>query len=145
MAKTYTISVFNTCTSQYETIEVTEDVYNEFRRGEWRIAKNEDKHNANETPFSQLTGGEDGLCENFHEFINTDDTPETVLFRELALEELNLAINLLDTPDRELIYAIYYEGLTMREYAVKIGKPLMTTQDQKTRALKRLRNFLRNI
>lgn len=39
MTKTYTLTVFNTCTSQYEDIEVTKEVYNEFRRGEWRIEK----------------------------------------------------------------------------------------------------------
>ena len=47
----FKITVFNTITSQYEEIEVAEDVYNEFRRGIWRIAKNEDKHAAHEIPF----------------------------------------------------------------------------------------------
>lgn len=42
MTKTYTLTVFNTCTSQYEDIEVTKEVYNEFRRREWRIEKNDD-------------------------------------------------------------------------------------------------------
>lgn len=42
MAKTYTLTVFNTCTSQYEKVEATKEVYNEFRRGEWRIEKNDD-------------------------------------------------------------------------------------------------------
>ena len=59
MTKTYTLTVFNTCTSQYEDIEVTKEVYNEFRRGEWRIEKNDDKHRANETPFSELIGGDE--------------------------------------------------------------------------------------
>lgn len=64
MTKTYTLTVFNTCTSQYEDVEVTKEVYNEFRRGEWRIEKNDDKHRANETPFSELIGGDDGAFEN---------------------------------------------------------------------------------
>ena len=48
MTKTYTLTVFNTCTSQYEKVETTKEIYNEFRRGEWRIEKNDDKHRANE-------------------------------------------------------------------------------------------------
>lgn len=39
MAKTYTLTVFNTCTSQYEKVETTKEIYNEFRRGEWRMRK----------------------------------------------------------------------------------------------------------
>ena len=69
MAKTYTLTVFNTCTSQYEKVEATKEVYNEFRRGEWRIEKNDDKHRANETLFSELIGGNDGAFENFRECI----------------------------------------------------------------------------
>lgn len=76
MKKTYTLTVFNTCTSQCEDVEVTKEVYNEFRRGEWRIDKNDDKHRANETPFSELIGGDDGAFENFSEFIDNSQNPE---------------------------------------------------------------------
>lgn len=38
MSKTYTVTVFNTITLQYEEINVTRAVYNEFRRGKWRIS-----------------------------------------------------------------------------------------------------------
>ena len=78
MAKTYTLTVFNTCTSQYEKVEATKEVYNEFRRGEWRIEKNDDKHRANETLFSELIGGNDGAFENFREFIDNSLNPESI-------------------------------------------------------------------
>lgn len=88
-------TVFNTCTSQYEDIEVTKEVYNEFRRGEWRIEKNDDKHGANETPFSELIGGDDGAFENFQEFFDNQNTPELqfekselINFLYCALDEL---------------------------------------------------------
>ena len=41
MSKTYTVTVFNTITLQYEEIKVTRAVYNEFRRGKWRISTQE--------------------------------------------------------------------------------------------------------
>lgn len=44
MKRTYTLTVFNTCMSQDENIEVTKEVSNEFRRGEWRIEKNDKRH-----------------------------------------------------------------------------------------------------
>ena len=58
MEKQYEVTVFNTCTAKYEVVEVSQEVYDEFRRGEWRISKNDDKHSSNETPFSALVGGD---------------------------------------------------------------------------------------
>ena len=70
MSKQCIVTVWNTVTYRYEETAVTQEVYDEYRRGEWRIGKNDDKHCANETPFSALIGGEDGNYENFREFIS---------------------------------------------------------------------------
>lgn len=103
MTKTYTLTVFNTCTSQYEDVEVTREVYNEFRRGEWRIEKNDDKHRANETPFSELIGGDDGAFENFQEFLDNQNTSELQFEKSELINFLHCALDELRYEDYQLI------------------------------------------
>lgn len=57
MEEQYIVTVWNTATTQYEEIAIPKAVYDEYRRGEWRISKSNDKHTAKETPFSALIGG----------------------------------------------------------------------------------------
>lgn len=105
MTKTYILTVFNTCTSQYEDVEVTREVYNEFRRGEWRIEKNDDKHRANETPFSELIGGDDGAFENFSEFIDNSQNPESIFAECDKIKALYFAMSMLSDLDKQLLQA----------------------------------------
>lgn len=142
MANQYSVTVYNTVTSKYEEITVSKAVYDEYRRGEWRIDKNDDKHSANETPFSALIGGEDGGYENFSEFVSDEDNPERILFNADRLKELREAIESLDESDRALVKAIFFEGMTMRQCSQKLGVPLMTLQYRKEQALKKLKNIL---
>ena len=60
MAKQYTLLVWNTVISQYEETAVSKEVYDEYRRSEWRISKNNDKHAAYDTPLPARLGGDDG-------------------------------------------------------------------------------------
>lgn len=141
MTKTYTLTVFNTCTSQYEDIEVTKEVYNEFRRGEWRIEKNDDKHRANETPFSELIGGDDGAFENFSEFIDNSQNPECIFAEHVRIETLYSAMNMLSDLDKQLLQALFFDGLTERQYAELQGVSQPTIHWKKVRILKYLKNF----
>ena len=110
MEKTYTVTVFNTLTSLYEEITVSETVFNEFRRGEWRISKNNDKHSANETLFSELNGGKDGAYENFHEFIDTEHTPELRSIAECRRQTGYQGLNALTPVMRERFLLHYLHG-----------------------------------
>lgn len=51
-----------------------------------------------------------------------------VVVRELPIEE------------RRILYLRYWQGLTVREIALRIGKPTMTTQDAIKRILKKLKS-----
>lgn len=103
-------TVFNTCTSQYEDVEVTREVYNEFRRGEWRIEKNDDKHHASETPFSELIGGDDGVFENFSEFIHNSVNPESIFAANAQIKALYSAMSMLSDLDKQLLQALFFDG-----------------------------------
>ncbi len=142
MTKTYTLTVFNTCTSQYEDVEVTREVYNEFRRGEWRIEKNDDKHRANETPFGELIGGDDGAFENFSEFIDNSLNPESILAESAQINALYSAMDMLSDLDKQLLQALFFDGMTEREYADLTGVFRNAVHKRKVRILAELKKIM---
>ena len=142
MAKTYTLTVFNTCTSQYEKVEATKEVYNEFRRGEWRIEKNDDKHCANETLFSELIGGNDGAFENFREFIDNSLNPESIFAENAPIKALYSAIRMLSDLDKQLLQALFFDGMTEREYAERAGVFRNAVHKRKARILAKLKKSM---
>lgn len=142
MSKQCIVTVWNTVTYRYEETAVTQEVYDEYRRGEWRIGKNDDKHCANETPFSALIGGEDGNYENFREFISYAANPENIIVGKTRTEELLKAVASLSAEDHALVQALFYEGLTEREYAEQLGVFRNAIHKRKVRILGKLKNFL---
>ena len=58
--------------------------------------------------------------------------------------ELRRCLALLDEPDRQLIQALYFEGLSERKYAKRVGIPQQTISDRKRRVLARLKKLLEN-
>lgn len=143
MAKTYEVTVFNTVTQKYEKVSISKEVYHAYKRTGWNIKDNNESFYAHEIQLSSLIGGEDGAYDNFSEFIDDSQNPELLFAQQEQIEELYAAINKLCNSDRELITAIYFEGMTERSYASKSGIPAMTVHDRKIRALKRLKGFLR--
>lgn len=118
MSNSYIVCVFNTITSSYENIQVTQATYNEYRRGEWRINKNDDKHKANEIPFSALVGGEEGSFENFSEFADYENTPEIDMQKS---EKMQLALNALKSlskTTRRRFLLRYMYNLNISEIAI---------------------------
>lgn len=142
MKNTHTLTVFNTCTSGYEDIEVSKEVYNEFRRGEWRIEKNDDKHRANETPFSELIGGDEGAFENFSEFIDNSQNPECIFAEHAKIEALYSAMSMLSDLDKQLLQALFFDGLTEREYAELTGVFRNAVHKRKIRILAKLKKIM---
>lgn len=138
MAEIYTLSVYNTTTGLYEEVTVTKEVYQEYRRGEWRICKNEDKHRANEISFSALIGGEDTEFERFREFADTEQSPEIIIMKKALRSELHQAIDSLDESDRSLIRAIFYEGKSEQEIAERSGITQQTISKRKSKILNKL-------
>lgn len=145
MPNLYKLKVFNTVTSLYEEILVTKEVYDEYRRGEWRIDKNEEKHRKNEIPFCSLIGAEDRDPLFFAEFVSHNDDPASQLASVEARRQLYDAITALSEADQSLIYALFFCGLTEKQYADKIGVKQQTIHKKKERILRSLRKRLTEI
>ena len=142
MSELYAINIFDTTTEKEKVIYVSKEVYDEFRRGEWRIEKNDSKHTANETQFSALLGGEDGAYENFHEFVDNEANPEKLVFRSIMIEKLYHALDHLEKADRELIEALYFQELTEKKLAHNLLVSQQAVHRRKMRILEKLKKFL---
>ncbi len=124
-------------------VEVSEGVYfayyQEKRRG--RTLKEKDERNGAvsydglDTP--ELTG---------QEMIPDRDavSVEDAAIANILRGELRRCLALLDEPDRQLIHALYFEGLSEREYAKRVGVPQRTINDRRHRALRKLKKLLEN-
>lgn len=145
MKKEYTITVFNTCTSEYEDVQVTKAVYDEYRRGEWRISKNDAKHRANETLFSALLGNDDGACENFREFIEAGNDPELLIEKQELFKTLHSILDGLKPEDRRLIHALFFEGMNEYAYADLLGVSHQRINKRKQIIFKKIRKKLREM
>lgn len=141
MKELYTLLIYDPVTNTEQAVQVTKEVYDEFRRGAWRIRKNDDKHEAYETPFSALIGGEDGAYENFREFVSYEDNPETVYMDADPSRELHRAIATLCKADRLLIKALFFDGLSERQYAEQLQVCHNAVHKRKMRILRDLKKF----
>ncbi|MCQ4022351.1 MULTISPECIES: RNA polymerase sigma factor [unclassified Ruminococcus] len=141
--KNYTLTVYNTLTRKNEEIEVSEEVYQTYRRTAWNIDDNNTSFYAHEIQMSSLIGGEDGAYENFREFIDTENTPDVTVLRELEKTALHRIIAQLSESEQKLIRAIYFDGLTEREYADLLGVCRNAVHKRKIRILSKIRKTLK--
>ena len=90
--KKYTLTVFNTCTREYEEVAVTEEVYRAYYRTGWNIKDNNQSFFDHEIQMSGLIGSQDGAYENFREFVDTINTPENIALEQTKKEALYQAL-----------------------------------------------------
>lgn len=137
----YLLKVYNTTTGEYESVQVTKEVFEEYRHMTWNMHKKDGQFDKHETTFSALIGGEDGNYENFHEFINEEDTPENRYLEESVRQSLYNILDLLTPDEYRLIYALYFQGLSEEAYGRKIGVSRQAVHKRKIRILKKIKNF----
>lgn len=140
-----TLTVFNTCTSKHEVVEVSQEVYDEFRRGEWRISKNDDKHNANETPFSALVGGGENAFENFDEFVDPEKLPDNEVLRNEDRRLARIMLCELSETKRRRFIMHYFDRLTTKEIADLEGVSEYSVKESIKKARCEIKLFLKKI
>ena len=143
MSKTYAIITFNPATGMEETVLVTKEVYDEFRRGIWRIEKSDLKYITHTYPMSCLIGDDDDSEDEFHEYEDENSNLEEMIIYSERLEQLRCALKNLPKNERRLISAIYKYGLTEMEYGSRIGMSQRMVHYNKERILKKLKKFLK--
>ena len=137
--QTPTVKVYDTITRQFADVTVTKEVYDTYRRTEWNIKDNNDSFYAHEIQMSGLIGGEEDGYENFHEFVDDENTPDNSVINEELKRAVLEGVDELDQNDRELIYALFGEGMSGREYSRKSGIPQTTINYRKKKILDGIR------
>lgn len=77
---------------------------------------------------------EDALC--------STENPEDIISHKLLCQKLRTVLGNLDSADQEMIRAVFFDGLSMREYAKRIGVYPRAVVYRMERLLKTLRNKL---
>lgn len=138
----FILTTFDTLTGKYEEVPVTEDVYRFYRRSQWNERHRNSMFQRNEiteSRFKSINSTED------EEFIINgcpDNGAETIFFQDYEKERVEAAIEELSFKYRESIYALFFEGLSERQYSKSRGIPLMTVNNRKRVAFRLLRGKL---
>ena len=139
MERTYTVKVYNTISNQFEDVAVTKEVYDTYRRTEWNIKDNNESFYEHEIQMSGLIGGEDDGYENFREFVDEENTPErNIVYAEIKKALLESVAELAEE-ERALVHALYWQGLSEREYSRRSGIPQRTINHRKMYILEKIR------
>lgn len=84
------------------------------------------------------------LLEVDKQFAGSAPSPEQVFFANVDIRVLHEALASLDPEDRALIDALFFDGLTEREYARQTGQTRGIVHHQKWRVLNKLKKILKN-
>ena len=85
----------------------------------------------------------DRLTENNeHQYLLEGASPEDTLIERDELERLRLALKRLEPEEQALIRAIYFNGITVRNYAKQVSCPTMTIQNRKKRIFAKLKKMM---
>lgn len=137
--KGYILKVYNPSTQKIEDVITTKEVYDTYRRMEWKEKYGDKMFYKNEIQFSSLNGLQDGLLP---QYASSELNPAQACEAVELLNELEKAISKLDDYDQAMIKAIYIKGKTEREYSSEIGESQQTVHYNKLRILKNLKLFL---
>ena len=137
MSLKYILNIYNPTTGQVEYIEVSEDVYNEYRRGSWRIENNDRRFRAKETALSDLNGN----WEVFHEFCDEMANP----LESLSRKELLDILGSLSARERQVLYWLVIECHDGETVANHLGVTRQRVNQIKKRALEKLKNLAQGI
>lgn len=138
-----------------KSVEVSTEIYDIYIQGERKsryftddlkrekIIVNQEKETvtfipSREDSFDRLKD------ENKIQFMDDSESVENKVLKTLMLEKLFKSLELLDSEERKIIDAIYYEGKTEREISAETGIPQKTINNRKRKILAKLKKFMDN-
>ena len=140
--------------SLYSGVEITPDVlhvlrtsdrkmrYMEHQLKTGRFVEDQEQRVAKFLP-SRETSLDEMIEKEHRQFAAEQPSWEDELLHQELICRLHSAIKLLEQSERELILAIYFEGLTERQLARRADLHHMTIDSRKIRILQKLKNLLK--
>ena len=83
----------------------------------------------------------DKLVDEYWDFPSTTPTPEVIISEWLEIEMLYSRLDSLNDAERKLINALFFVGLTEREYAKALGISKTALHARKVKALAKLKDL----
>ena len=130
--------IYDSATGTFHDVEVTQEVYNFYRRNAWAIQRNNARFYAHEIQFSSLKGGLGDAFERFSEFLSCSSDPQQMLCDEAETLHIAAVFRQLPATDQHLLCCLLFDGCSERLYGKKMGLPQRTVNHRKCSALKRL-------
>ena len=137
-------------------IEVSDEVYVAYIKGERKfryfekdLKEEKIKINVKTETVRVVPSREDSLerltQDNNIQFEENMESVESVALMNVTYHELHKAISKLAQDEQTLIYAMYFEKLTERQFAERTGVNRNAVHKRKTRILAKLKNILENL
>lgn len=140
----YSLLVLNTCTGKKEPVEVSEALYNLYRRTEWNIEDNDESFFAHEIQFSSMCTSTEVDIMNLREFISEESSTERVYERACRKRLGLLAFHKL-TPLMQRRFRLHYEDrLSYKKIAELEGVSEATVKASIIAARRLNKKFLKN-
>lgn len=127
-------------TKEYVEVEVSQEVYNELRRSEWREEKVEYRDSTRK--LSSDYEYEDGVT--MKDFLaDPNPTPEDVMVKKAETMILHEAMNILSEEKRWLIEQLYFCEKTERQLEKETGIPRTTINSRRKKALEEMKEYMK--
>jgi len=81
------------------------------------------------------------LVDEDWDYPSSEPSPEESVIGQLEISALYECLDLLEADERALIDALFFDGLTEREYAAKIGVTQKAVNKRKHKVLEKLKNL----
>ena len=135
-------------------IEVTEEIYQVYMQGDRKMRYFETDLKIERTILDEsgriqqiIPSREDSLDrlveDNARQFEDTRESVEDAVLRKLAEDDLRRALTKLTDEEYALVYALFYEGRTERDYAKELGVSQVAVHKRKQRILKKMKGILK--
>ena len=138
MDKVFSLSVYNTITKKYEYVEVSEEIFNTYRRLNWNQKSNQKRHKA-EMPFCSLKCPEGSSIENFHEFSSNIDNPEKIIEEKSELELVSKSLKILTEKERKAFVLSVFYDISQSKIARLLNVNQSTVNRNLNRAIEKLK------
>jgi len=135
-------------------IEVTEEIYQVYMQGDRKMRYFETDLKIERTILDEsgriqqiIPSREDSLDrlveDNARQFEDTRESVVDAVLRKLAEDDLRRELTKLTDEEYALVYALFYEGRTERDYAKELGVSQVAVHKRKQRILKKLKGILK--
>jgi RNA polymerase sigma factor (sigma-70 family) len=126
-----------------ERVPVTEDVYREYYRMDRRERYLDERDAGHgKVLYNAMDTNKTLGVEAMHD-AESKSVEQTVI-DILVSEELHRCLNLLPDTERELIDALFFGGMTEREFSAVSGIPQQTIHSRKMRIIAKLKKFFKS-